>query len=392
MQVFGFDYLAYPEQMNHLTVDGELPYPLSKRHFSPEVAVRNYSEHLDAWEYMDELGFDGIGFNEHHTSPYGLMNSPNVMAAAASQRTKRMKMLIYGNCLPIHEPLRLAEELAMLDCLTDGRLISGFVRGIPREHNVYGVDVSESRSRFEEAWEIIKRAWTEDIFSYQGKFWSYDNVAIWPRPVQQPHPPIWVPVSSSKATIEWAGRENIPITPGSAFLSTGARQDVVRYYAECLEKNGHFITPDHLSLGASVYVADTQKQAFEEVSPYMLYFSRTLFGHGNVRSQRGGSERGYRRETDYDYVRPENRESFIKGFRSMTIEDLLGNERTCWGSPEEVRDSLIDLAETFGANTLLLSFNQGAMPHEMFMQNLKRFGEEVLPAISEHKIAGVPVH
>ena len=115
------------------------------------------------------------------------MNSPNLMAASAAQRTKRIKLLIYGNLLPLHEPLRLAEELAMLDCLSNGRLISGFARGIPREYNVYNVKHSESRARFEEAYEIIRRAWTEDVFSYEGKFWSYHDVAIWPRPVQQPH-------------------------------------------------------------------------------------------------------------------------------------------------------------------------------------------------------------
>ena len=83
MQVFGFDLLAYPEHFSHLTIDGALPYPLPRQHFDPDVAVSNYNEHLDAWALMDDLGFDGIGFNEHHTSPYGMMNSPNIMAAAA---------------------------------------------------------------------------------------------------------------------------------------------------------------------------------------------------------------------------------------------------------------------------------------------------------------------
>ena len=104
MQVFGFDLLAYPEHLDHLKQDGELPFPLPKQHFAPEVAVKNYEEHLDAWSLMDELGFDGVGFNEHHGSPYGLMTSPNIMAAAASQRIKKAKILIYGNLLPIHEP------------------------------------------------------------------------------------------------------------------------------------------------------------------------------------------------------------------------------------------------------------------------------------------------
>src|SRR3982074_1185700 len=118
------------------------------------------------------------------------MTSPNLMAAAAAQRTKRLRLLMYGNLLPLHEPLRLAEELAMLDCLSGGRIVSGFPRGVPREHNVYRVSLADSRARFEEAWEIIHRAWTEEVFSYAGKFWTYEDVAIWPRPLPQPPPPV----------------------------------------------------------------------------------------------------------------------------------------------------------------------------------------------------------
>ena len=118
MKVFVFDLLAYGEQLEHLKIGNELPYPLPKQHFKPEVAAQTYAEHLEAWEELDRLGYDGVGFNEHHCSPYGLMNSPNLLAAAAAQRTKRLKLLIYGNLLPLHEPLRLAEELAMLDCMS----------------------------------------------------------------------------------------------------------------------------------------------------------------------------------------------------------------------------------------------------------------------------------
>src|SRR5438067_7318189 len=146
MKVFVFDLLAYGENLDHIKEGIELPYPLSQRHFKADVAVRTYAEHLAAWEELDRLGYDGVGFNEHHTSPYGLMNSPNLLAASAAQRTKRLKLLIYGNLLPLHEPLRLAEELAMLDCLSNGRIISGFARGIPREHNVYRVPLQASRA------------------------------------------------------------------------------------------------------------------------------------------------------------------------------------------------------------------------------------------------------
>ena len=147
MKVFVFDLLAYGEQLDHLKIGSELPYPLSNRYFKSDVAVRTYAEHLEAWEEMDRLGYDGVGFNEHHCSPYGLMNSPNLMAAAAAQRTKNLRLLIYGNLLPLHEPLRLAEELAMIDCLSNGRLISGFARGIPREYQVHNVPLKDSRAQ-----------------------------------------------------------------------------------------------------------------------------------------------------------------------------------------------------------------------------------------------------
>ncbi|HUH85171.1 MAG TPA: LLM class flavin-dependent oxidoreductase, partial [Stellaceae bacterium] len=151
MKVFVFDLLAYGRQLDHLKIGKELPYPLPRQHFDAAIAVRTYAGHLAAWEEMDRLGYDGVGFNEHHCSPYGLMNSPNLMASAAAQRTQRLKLLIYGNLLPLHEPLRLAEELAMIDCLSNGRLISGFARGIPREYQVHNVPLAQSRARFEEA-------------------------------------------------------------------------------------------------------------------------------------------------------------------------------------------------------------------------------------------------
>src|SRR5690349_7936464 len=377
MKVFVFDLLAYGEQLEHLKIGNELPYPLPKKYFKPEIAARTYAEHLEAWEELDRLGYDGVGFNEHHTSPYGLMNSPNIMAASAAQRTKRIKLLIYGNLLPLHEPLRLAEELAMLDCLSNGRIVSGFARGIPREYNVYRVPLSESRDRFEEAWEIIRRAWTEEAFSYSGKYWSYDDVAIWPRPVQQPHPPVWVPVSGSQETIEWAGRHDIPITPGLV-PTRGLREDIIRYYAKCLAEHGHRITPDHLIIQASAYVADSKAKAVAEAGPYTLYFNRTLFSHGNVSEASRQREAGYLSAGSFDYVRPENLPS-VSGsrdrFRGMTLESIARDaEQMPWGTPSEVIERIIDAADHAGAGTVLVNMNRGAMPHEMFMEQIRRFG------------------
>ena len=392
MKVFAFDLLPYGEHLGHLREGTELPWPLPKKHFDPKVAAKTYEEHLQAWTLMDELGYDGIGFNEHHTSPYGLMNSPNLMVAAAAQRTKRLKLLVYGNLLPIHDPLRLAEELAMVDCLSEGRLISGFARGIPREHNVYHVSMKDSRPRFEESWEIIKRAWTEEVFSYEGVYWSYKNVAIWPRPYQQPHPPVWLPVTGSKESIQFAGREDIPITPGLV-PHLGVRQDIVNYYAQCLNENGHHITPNHLILPADAFVADSRPKAVKQAGPYSLYFNQTLFSHGNITEASLQQQQGYINSDAYDYVRPENR-AFMSGnrenYRNMTLEDVERNENLAWGPANEVRDRLLESAEAVGANILLISFNRGAMPNDMFMEQLRRFGKEVLPDLQAHEVKSVP--
>jgi alkanesulfonate monooxygenase SsuD/methylene tetrahydromethanopterin reductase-like flavin-dependent oxidoreductase (luciferase family) len=389
MKVFVFDLLPYGEHLEHLKQGRELPWPLPRRHFRPDVAVRTYEEHLTAWEALDRLGYDGVGFNEHHTSPYGLMNSPNLMAASAAQRTRRLKLLVYGNLLPLHDPLRLAEELAMLDCLSNGRLVSGFARGIPREHNVYRVPLRDSRARFEEAWEIIRRAWTEEAFSYSGKFWSYEDVAIWPRPVQQPHPPVWVPVTGSKETIEWAGRHDVPITPGLV-PTKGLREDIIRYYARCLAQHGHRLTPEHLIIQASTYVADSKAQAVREAGPYTLYFNQTLFSHGNVSDAARQRESGYLTSGSFDYVRPENLHA-VSGdrerFRGMTMADVERDaQQMAWGTADEVAERIIDAADHAGAGTVLVNMNRGAMPSEMFLEQIQRFGTKVLPALQAHRV------
>ncbi len=393
MKVFVFDLLPYGEWLEELKVGGELPYPLPKRHFKSAVAVRTYAEHLDAWEALDRLGYDGVGFNEHHCSPYGLMNSPNLLAASAAQRTKRLKLLIYGNLLPLHEPLRLAEELAMLDCLSNGRLISGFARGIPREYQVHNVPLAQSRARFEEAYEIVTRAWTEEVFSHTGQFWSYKDVAIWPRPVQQPHPPIWIPIVGSKESIDFAAKHNAAITPGLA--PGGLQDDIIRHFADRLAHHGRRITPDHLSVSVSAYVADSKAKAIEENGPYLLYFNRTLFSHGNFTETSLQRQTGYSTQTSTDYVRQENlraAEHARQDFRSMTMDDIARMaEKMPWGPPQEVAARIIALAEHTGANTVQLNFNRGAMPQDMFMNQIERFAREVLPQLQAHQVTRVPL-
>jgi alkanesulfonate monooxygenase SsuD/methylene tetrahydromethanopterin reductase-like flavin-dependent oxidoreductase (luciferase family) len=393
VKVFVFDLLPYSEHLDHLKVNGKLPWPLEKKYFKPEVAVQTYAEHLSAWEELERLGYDGVVVNEHHTSPYGLMNSPNLLAAALSQRTDNLKIAIYGNILPIHNPLRLAEELAMLDCMSNGRIISGFVRGIPREYDVFNIDPKESRARFDEAWEIIKQAWMEEVFSFEGEFWTFKNISIWPRPVQRPHPPVWVPVTISKESIEWAARHNFPITPGLS-NHRGIREDIIRHYAKHLELQGHEITPDHLIITLDAYIADSKEQAFKEAGPYFYYYHTTLLSHGNMNESTQQSARKYIGSSAYDYLRPENLSAALSQHEDLvqlTMEKLRERvEHMAWGDPDEVRQRIIDIVNHAGANTVLISFYRGAIPHEMFINQLRRFAKEVLPTLKAYEVKLVP--
>jgi alkanesulfonate monooxygenase SsuD/methylene tetrahydromethanopterin reductase-like flavin-dependent oxidoreductase (luciferase family) len=394
VKVFIFDLLPYGKHFDQFKPEKLIPYPLPGSHFDPETAARTYEEHLQAWEELDRLGFDGVGLNEHHTTPHGLMNSPNMMAAVGAQRTKRLKFLLLGNLVPLHNPLRIAEELAMADCMSRGRVLSGFARGVPREYKVYGVPMAESRARFEEAVDIILKAWQSDVFSYEGKFWSYKDIAIWPRPFQQPHPPVWVPFTGSRETIEWAGKHNF-----SAVLpdfTRGMTEDVVGYFAKSLAQHGHRITPEHLCFFTDVWVADNKAAALDEYGKYYFYFVHMLWHHGSAQDKENRNSTGYLSSSSYDYMRPENRSSAgvdREKMRSMTREDVerrIDNNEMAWGTPKHVAERLIESAEHVGANTILLNLNLGALPHDMFIKQIRRFGRDVLPRLQAHEVKRVP--
>src|SRR5262249_31187929 len=158
-------------------------YPDANALFDPVRGREVYAQHLDQMAMCEEYGFDAICMNEHHSKPYGLMPSPNIVAAALTQRTRRIKIGILGNLPALHgHPVRLAEEIAMLDCMSDGRIVSGFVRGVPQEYLALSLPLDEARERLAEAWDLIIKAWTaREPFEWRGKDLSYDRVSMWAR-------------------------------------------------------------------------------------------------------------------------------------------------------------------------------------------------------------------
>ena len=204
VQLYCWHFMSYP----YLPADFDERYEtgwvtVPNRLWDAERSRGLYQEYIDQLAYADEIGFDGMVLNEHHQNIYGLMPSPNLIAAALSQRTTRGKIVILGNLLPLHlNPLRMAEEYAMLDNMSGGRLIAGFAPGSGPETFNYDVPSAPSREQFWEAVDLIHRAWTEDgPFAWEGRHYPLRYVNPWPRPTQQPHPPVWIPGSRSTETL-----------------------------------------------------------------------------------------------------------------------------------------------------------------------------------------------
>src|SRR5215813_4009963 len=163
----------------------------------PWVAERQaFGELLEQIQLTERLGFDEAWFAEHHHSDYGMLASPNLIIANLASRTQRLRLGNLVNALPLHDPMRLAEECATLDILTGGRLNVGLGRGVPRDDLKHGFDCDTAQARFEEGIEILMAAWTEDTFNYSGKVWNYVDISCRPRPLQRPHPPIYYGATS----------------------------------------------------------------------------------------------------------------------------------------------------------------------------------------------------
>ncbi len=210
MKFFNFHLMPYRHaDLDAIDKNGSAWVTYSNRHYDPAKGAELYHEYLDQMEFADTLGFDGVCLNEHHQTAYGMMPIPGVLAGALARSVKRAKLAILGRALPLlNNPLMVAEEYAMLDNLTRGRFIAGFVRGIGAEYHAMGINPVVSQERYAEAHDLIVRAWTEPgPFAYEGKHYHFNYVNPWPRPYQTPHPPIWIPSQGSSQHDQVGGAE-----------------------------------------------------------------------------------------------------------------------------------------------------------------------------------------
>jgi alkanesulfonate monooxygenase SsuD/methylene tetrahydromethanopterin reductase-like flavin-dependent oxidoreductase (luciferase family) len=321
---------------------------------------------------FEAYGFDAICMNEHHAKPYGLMPSPNLMAAALIQRTRTIKIAIFGNLPALHaNPIRLAEEIAMLDVMSGGRIISGFVRGVPQEFLAYSIPLAEARPRMQEAWDLIVKAWTErEPFDWHGQYFHYDRVVIWPRPLQQPHPPIVMPADSDDG-LEIAARRRVPT--GTAYRSLGRTKATLDKFRALAARHGWTPTPEHCLMVRHVYVAETNERARLEAEPHLNYFWQTLLAyHRGSMALLGQSAP----------PRPAVVESAEDvPFYEFDFDLCQKEGLSIIGDPEYVTREIQAQARELGAGVLISFFHFGSMPHELACKNIKLFAEHVLPEL-----------
>ncbi len=378
MKLYNFDLLAYP----HVPKDAPRT-PVPSNFFDPLKGAANYAEHLEEMTYCEELGFDGVVFNEHHYSSYGTMPSPNLIAAALSQRTNRIKIGVLGNILPLrNHPVRVAEEYAMIDCLSNGRLIAGFVRGIPAEYVWYGVNPEESRGRFQEAYDLIMTAWTKPVWSFEGEFFNLKDCAVWPRPIQQPHPPIWIAARSAES-IEWCVKRHLPCA--QVYQTTGQIEDTFNYYRTKAREDGWDAKPDDFILCRHIYIDETDKKAQEVAEPAMRYFFSVYNrGFNDAINQAAADQQKLlaklTTERSFNYFREGNRARI--DFSTLGWDELVKSGYMIAGNPDSVARQIGDQMKQIGADHFMGMFHIGNLAHEKVISSLDLFKKEIMPRLN----------
>jgi alkanesulfonate monooxygenase SsuD/methylene tetrahydromethanopterin reductase-like flavin-dependent oxidoreductase (luciferase family) len=331
---------------------------------SDEEAFATSFEQVDAAE---RWGLDAMWLAEIHIAPErSVLSAPLTLASAIAARTRRMKIGTAVQVLPLCHPLRLAEEVATVDQISQGRLIFGVGRsGFPRTYEAYGVPYGESRDRFAETLEILKQAWTEPRFSYQGKYYSFENVAVTPKPYQKPWPEIRVAANSAD-TFPAIAKLGHAVFVAVRLGTLEELEPNITAYREAWKEAGH-PGEGKVFLRAPVYLAETDEAAREEPEESIMYFYRYL----GERLEDSATRSGVRAVED--------RAARGRRLQEITYEDAL-REKIIVGSPERVTDRLMELREKLGLDGILCEMNCGTkIPHQRVMNSLQLLCEKVSP-------------
>jgi alkanesulfonate monooxygenase SsuD/methylene tetrahydromethanopterin reductase-like flavin-dependent oxidoreductase (luciferase family) len=361
-----FDIVQYPA--------GEAP-----EDYDASVAANLYAERLNIWSAADDLGFDYIFLGEHHFSSFGLCPDPYILLSALAARTQRIRLGAMVSVVPYHQPYRLAEQLAMVDLISNGRLDVGFGRGqsVP-EFVGFRLDMEQAWPAFTEGVDLILKAWSEPEVALEGQYSKVGPVTLWPRPLQQPHPPVWV-TATSPSTMQWVAQKGFRIATGQG----NPEQIGERFaqYRRMMAEAGNTLPENHSIISRQVFVAETDAKAQELVEPGVRQFQERFLRY--VLAKPGQEVPESLREHYEVYDRALRERSAPK------FQDLLGTTAVIAGTPDTVVSTLRRLEEATGVGTVLVGLNfADTLTSEQILDSLRLMAKEVLPALQTTESRG----
>ncbi len=363
---------------------------IHSRLFDPERAHYMYNDFMDEMEYAAEVGFDAVCCNEHHSNGYGLMPSPNLIASALARRANPDTALcVMGNSLALYNPpTRVAEEFAMIDCISGGRLIAGFPVGSPMDTcYAYGQNPSLLRERYLEAHDLVMRAWTEpDTFAFDGRFNQQRYINIWPRPVQKPHPPVWIPGGGSVETWRWCAEMDYVYCYLSYFGYKAGLQTMQGFWEE-MKRLGKEPNPYRAGFLQFVGVAETEAEAYELYrEPAEYFYGRCLHidprfaappGYTTEATQRAGIQ------SQVASAALQNRKALQVSKSAREFDAILDNGYVIIGTPDQVAEKLRHVIHDLRFGQLMLLLQFGNMDKQLANYNTRLYAEQVMPQLQD---------
>lgn len=353
--------------------------------FRPERAHLMYNEFLDEMQYAAEVGFDAVCVNEHHSNGYGLMPSPNLMASILARGTTDAAICVMGNSLALYNPpTRVAEEMAMLDCISGGRVIAGFPVGTPMDTCfAFGQNPSMLRERYAEAHDLVVKAWTEpDVFSFNGRFNQQRYVNVWPRPVQKPHPPIWIPGGGSVETWHWCAEMDY-VYAYLSYFGYKAGELVMKGFWEEMDRLGKDRNPFRAAFLQFVGVAETREEAYRLYKePAEYFYGRCLHVDARYANPAGyATEATMRAKVRSQVQQAAGRSAGGPPPKAPTWDDIIDKGYVIIGSPDEVAEQLTEVATELNVGHLMLLLQFGNMAKDVSQENTRLFAEKVMPQL-----------
>jgi alkanesulfonate monooxygenase SsuD/methylene tetrahydromethanopterin reductase-like flavin-dependent oxidoreductase (luciferase family) len=350
--------------------------------YDPAKGNELFHRYMDQLEFAEACGFDGIGVNEHHQNGYGLMPSPNIIAGGLARRTSKAAIAVIGNSIALYNPpIRVAEEFAMLDVLSGGRLLAGFPVGTSMDTNFcYGQIPSLTRDKYAEAHELIIKAWTTDEpFAFDGKYNQLRWVNCWPRPIQKPHPPVYIPGGGSVETWDFCLDHDY----NYSYLSFGGYirgKALLDGYWDRVATRGKDDSPYRAAFAQIICVADSDSEAEKLYAEHVLYFyNRCLHVFPGFADAPGYRTIKTIAANALSVMTPAARQQF----ENLTWSDLVEGGHVIAGSPETVRDRMEDMIRGLRIGHVFCLMHTGDMPDWKTRLNTQLFAEKVMPQLRD---------